>query len=626
MLLGLSAWAAASDSLRIDPQMVFEGRTPGGTVPIAVNLQNAGSDARGVLTVSSDGLQTDYPVELPRGANKRVIVYPEVRFDEVHLSLNTDQGRVEKTFPAPAGTPGLDEQATYVLLISDLPGSMSFITGEPSSTVQTDGSPNNSSAVYPCYSKPGEGPTRPIGYSGVSVIVLGAGAERLTDEEVQAIRSWVSTGGTVVFLGGVSAPVLSDRRWADMLPARNLRLAQLARSTVLTNLGTGAENSSKAQVAPATTVMSGTLAAGATGRSDNGVLVWADLPHGFGRAVYLSFNPFEAPLDKWDGRRMAVSRLIRSVTGLLASKFLQQYVDTGASAYPGGPPVHSSIEEDPFSMRLPSTGQIAVILGAYLLVVVPLNFLVLKKLRRGELAWFTAPVISLAFAGILFKSAGGLYGAKLSTVSNGIVVAQDGDSDGMYIGNTQMFIPHAGSYDLKLKNVDALGSMPEQDYPGGRSGTQMQELKPVDLGEVEVPDMDANNLSFRRLSYRQKAPISKWFRLRLQPTGPESATCEVVNSSPYTISGASLAFGHKQQSIGDLAPGERKSFPISFRSDGDTSDLSNDDVRLFTVKKKRVALTGSLAGFRPGPQIGVDIPGRSDVRLVLFSSSQGGNP
>jgi len=292
------------------------------------------------------------------------------------------------------------------------------------------------------------------------------------------------------------------------------------------------------------------------------------------------------------------------------------------------PPLRTTaIEDDPFSMTLPPSERIFFILAAYFVAVVPLNFLVLKKLKRGELAWFTAPVISLGFAGVLFTSAGSLYSAKMSTVSNGIVVGQEGDPEGVFLGNTQMFIPRAGSYDLKLKNVDTLGAVQANEF-GRMSGYTPYEdgsrdFEPVDTGEIGVPDLVANNLTFRRITYRQRVPIGSWLHLKLRPEHENVARCEVTNSGPYTIHNASLAVGSQLIQIGDVFPGKHIEMPVKFEVATMTEGLASDDVRIFTLNKSRVALTGQIDGFVPGPQIGASIPGRSRITLAMFSAWEG---
>jgi len=242
------------------------------------------------------------------------------------------------------------------------------------------------------------------------------------------------------------------------------------------------------------------------------------------------------------------------------------------------------------------------------------------------LAWFTAPVISLVFAGILFESASSLYGAKMSTVSGGVILAQEGDPDGMFVGKTEMFIPHAGSYDLNLKDVDTLGTVATEDYRYGPSWQdQENDLEPVDLGEIKLPNLQANNLAFRRIAYRQRIPISNWFHITLESTGKHSARCEVINTSPYTLRGAGVAYGKTTHLIGDLPPGKRLALSVSFAPSTRPEDLASGDIRMFTARSERAALTGKLDGYRPGPQIGTDVPNRSAISLALFSKWKAGS-
>ena len=184
-----------------------------------------------------------------------------------------------------------------------------------------------------------------------------------------------------------------------------------------------------------------------------------------------------------------------------------------------------------------------------------------------------------------------------------------------------MFIPRAGSYDLNLKGVDSLGVVQADD--GGRmyggSASEERDFSPVDVGEVKIPGLDANNLSFRRLIYRQVVPASKWLHVHLKNLNGLNAVCEITNSSPYTLKDPYIAIGRRMQQIPDVLPGMQTAVKVSFAADTEQNDISNNDVRMFTLKKLRVALTGHLTGFRPGPQLGQDVPGRSDVTLALFS-------
>jgi len=633
-LLGLSSFGLASSDLKLSLEPVFEGNlAPQGIYPVVADIQNVGPDAQGVLAVVADTERLEYPVELPRGSHKLVFTYPKSHYGEIRFSLTTDHGKVDLSY-APR-SPRVD--GIPVLLISDRPGELAFIVGTAGSI--RSGSSDQALSLVDSYVKPGLAPARSMGYSGTTKIILGSGSERLSDEQVAAIKLWVVTGGSLTFVGGVSSPVLSDRRWADLLPATNFHVTDPFVSVTLKAMGAESDGAATEDV-PATSMLTGTPAKDASATTDGSILIWAEKPYGLGKALYMAFNPFESPLNKWDGRRSAVSKILRRDSSPIVASYLQQYAasQSGRQAfasppYPGTAPMVSvaaeakpeaPIRDDPFSMKLPSTEQILAVLAAYFFVVVPINFLILKKLKRGELAWVTAPIISLAFAGLLFTSAASLYKSKMSTVTNGVVLAQEGEPEGMFIGNTQMFVPHAGSYDLKLKNVDSIGELStdsSQEYFGGQPIES--DFEPIDVGEIEVPGMSANNLTFRKLSYRQRVPISSWFHVQLESMGAHTARCDITNSSPFTLHNAQIAVGAQLQNIADLGPGQHASASVSLERETAPGTYSTTDVRMFTLNKPRVALVGKLMGFRPGPQIGEDIPGRTEIDFAMFSDWQG---
>lgn len=632
----LSAGAArGADPITMDISPAFEGLTAErGTIPVVVELRNEGPDARGVLRVSGNDFQMDYPVELPRGSQKRLFTYPSIGYGGAQYSLLTNQGRVIRAYESPGG---FSAGSASVLLISDTAGDLAFLRGNGTgkTTEQQQG-------LQDSYCRPGLAPTRALGYANLNAVMLGTGAERLTDAEVAALRSWVLTGGTVLFTGGASAPVLGDPRWRDLLPVGSVQPATVSRSAVLKRLG--------GMDAPAVTVLTGRPIGGATSRYDGSVLMTAERNVGLGKCVYVAFNPLESPLAGWPGRRSAMNRVFRMTDLQRASAFLQAYTQdnesneysyasaTGAPAsvrYPGSAPPGTPAArapgmpstEDPFSTTLPPAEKVLTILGAYFFVVVPLNFIVLRRLKRGELAWFTAPVISLGFAGVLFNSAQNLYAAKMSTATVGIVVGQQGMQEGMFVGTSQLFVPRSGVYDLKLANVEHLGTIRNDmnSYYSYRGEEDVAQFDPVDVGEIQVPAMRANNLAFRRMSYRQRVPVGDWFSVEVSPAGNGKWKCVARNNSDYPLQEAKISVGAKDTDLGVLKPGQSKSVTISKPTQEPEASVTWE-VDQFLTRQNGIALVGTLDGIRPGPQLGQVVKDRTKISLVFFAKEALGKP
>lgn len=589
--LGLILVAAigSSQGLSIHASPAFEGMSPSGTTPMVVEIQNLGSDSVGEVDVTSQDVETVYPVELPAGSRKILFTYPNVNYDPVDFTLTTNRGSKHVTYQPENSS---YNTVTY-LLIGDASGDLGFLR-KPQR--------NSNGQVEVGSVKPESTPDRALGFSSINVIVLGSGAERLTDASVAALKLWALSGGTLVFVGGASAPLLNDPRWADTLPAQGFRTVNLPHSKLLAKLG--------GSPLPAFTVTTGSPALSAQSQTEDGALLIARRPVGIGQAVYLAFNPFDHPFTEWAGRGTALRQILQSGDGQARQRYLSQFTaertDALASASPS-----SSVDRDPFSAKLPPASDISWILVLYFIAVVPVNFLVLKRLGRGEWAWFTAPIISLLFAGILFSRAQSLYEAKMSTATRGLLIFQEGYDRGIFLGSTQLFIPRGGLYDLRLSNVDRLGATELDRYnqfsPGG---TESGDVQTVDDGEIHVPQLRANNLAFKQISYRQLVDAADPFSITAEGNG----TYRVKNNGPYDAANLSLIVDGTRRSVGALAPG--KSTVVA----GAGRTISGDMTLESVLRPNAVALAGTLTGFRPGPQIGTEVATRSDIRFAYVAS------
>jgi hypothetical protein len=602
-LLPLAALSQAQLTMQV--QQTIEGFTPsGGTMPVTAEFENDGPDARGVLRVMGRSFRTDYPIEIPRGGKKRLVVYPQSDYGEMNFVLLTNEGRISQTL-----SPEMKwQQGQQVLLVlTDTPGELAFVRKRTQST-------DSQLSVQDAYCKPGKAPDRPVGYSGMGAVILGSGSERLSDREVAALKLWTLSGGTLVFVGGASAPILNDPRWADTLPASGFRASNVPRSSVLTALG--------GLTAPTEfAITTGRPSPAATVTMDGSNLLSAERQFGIGRVLYLAFNLFDPPLNRWEGRRAALLKVLRPAELAGRRLFVSAYSrDTLGGApppsIPSTPASSRSKQSDPFSTKLPPASEVFLVLVIYFITVVPVNFLLLKKLGRAELAWFTAPVLSLLFAGVLFTRAQDLYSAQMSSATQGILVAQEGIPEGIFIGASQVFIPRGGSYDLKLSNVDSVGMIESDDnyYSySRRDRNSTVELDPIDDGEIHVSALRANNLAFKEINYRQtETGASEWFGIVPQGSG----AFVLKNYGTYTLEDIVLFVGKRGYRVkGPLEPGQSRTVTPS--EDTEAWDQPAGLGRIVTGKT--LALTGKLSGLRPGPQLGKVVPARNNIRYAFIS-------
>jgi hypothetical protein len=623
---GTRDFHVAIDSVFMDFVPVY------GSLPVTVDIENKGPNARGVLHVSADGFEMDYPIELPRGSKKRVYTYPQVDNSygapaAIDYTLITDQGTVNYRVNAQMfGQP----TPNAVALISNNAGDLGFL--KQRDPVKRGKPQRQGETLNDVYVKPENAPPRTVGYQGLTAVVLGEGAERMSDDAVRSIRLWGLSGGTIIFIGGASTAVLQDPRWRTALPIEGVDLQTLKGSAVLSKLGGQPVNETL-------TLAMGKPAPGARIQADGGAAVVVQRPYGLGRVAYIACNPFEAPLNRWPGRKQLFGSLVMTSQAKNARAYLDQFqADRSQYEYGGmytssttggwsSPPDARS--DDPFSTTLPPTSRVFTIMVAYFIVVVPINFIILRRLKKGEWAWVTSPLISLAFAGAFLSSAGDLYAAKLSRATRGLVVAREGDDTGLFVGKSELFFPQGGEFDLGLKNADSVGvaaNMNEYSYGRPtRSGAGAEDLNPTDDGSVKLNRMSVNNLTFRQVSFRQIVPTQRWFSFSLKPSGRGMITCSIRNNTGRTLSRANLVSGGQTIPIPDIPPGQTASIDIRSgwaAQEGEFERMygGNLSVSMVAAQNGGIAVVGDLKDLEVGPQIGRDVPSRTSIRMAYFAA------
>lgn len=605
-LTGL-AFSAFNDEVTMSVEPVWGLRAPTGVVyPVRVTVENTGPDRVAQIEAQASGISR-VQIDLPRNSVKEVILYPPVsqyNFQDINITLSTQGGRI--AYPLrPSGGAMSDSSLAVVALISDNPGGFSFLSGGNVKGQRfTD-----------AYAKPGACPDRTVGYDAVSLVFLGEGAERLTDREVEALKRFALTGGGLIFMGGASSPILRDPRWQDVLPITNPRAASLNSIGYLGQFGS-------APTGPIA-VMNADAKPGSVSTVQAGIPVMTKRAFGIGTVFVLGFNLTEQPLSRWAGRLELINNLLLQKRKpqeefVQTSVGLQQYQGGysdpyGYSSYPGmaSSPI-SSGDSDPFRAQLPPVEKVAMILLGFWVVVIPIHFFILNRLKKGELAWFTAPIIALAFAGILFTMASGLYKAGLSTSLDGVLFRADGSPAAMFLGRQQLFFPSGGRYNLGLTGVEAV--MPVSSYTSfampGRSNDTSFQSDLQDIGEIVAPSVTATNLNFKEFRFAEKREEIWSVPAEISVTRRGNhlvISGRLINQSTYPLDGAGLLVAGQYVAFKDpdLKPSETHEFSLTLAPRaGMPTDVP-------------VALHARFRNFEAGARIGRPAPRR--FQEVVYS-------
>lgn len=570
MACGLAA-AAGPLGIRVEP--LYEGPRTSGMVALVATVSNSGPDAAGAIEISAEGmLPIRFPVSLPRGSVKRVRVMAPQNpyYGSPSVVLETNRGIVRALIPPTQAEVSEDHPAA--LMVGGASGELNFLEEHTGLFVA-----------------PEEAPERPVAYASMRFVLLGEGAERMTDAAVAAVQAWAETGGTVVLVGGASSPLLFDRRWTGFLPmavegARPVRVA----TNVERLWGRPMPN------VPIAAVF-GKLAPGSRIVADGPMPLVIERALGAGRVVLFAVNPFEGPLRTWPGRKKMFERHVPSVGSPGMMGLQSQPWDSSASVGPAARPIGSF---DPFTVELPATGTVLMLLAGYVILVVPVNFIVLRRLRRGEWAWVTSPLLSLGFASVFFSFAADLYKTPMGRAVTGTLYLDSRLATSYLVGNAQMFVPRGGTYDLRFDQVDWVAPVGFDLYGySGRSESRI-DLGLIDNGTLHARRASFPNLAFHQFGFSEQVPTGGWLTVRGKVENGK-VRLVLTNGSPYTLEGRLGRGDANAQTFGRLGPGA-------------TAAVQMDGKSVPSV----VDVFGTIEGLAAGPRIGRDYSAPNALQLA----------
>lgn len=221
------------------------------------------------------------------------------------------------------------------------------------------------------------------GYDGLDLVVLDEFSPQvMKDDQRTALLSWIASGGHVLVTGGEQYRRLSESFIGAYLPM------SVSGTTVLPSGPTALVShfGGEMQATP-TAVCTGRVVRGTVWVSQDGLPLLASCRVGLGTVWLATFSFTRRPVSAWDRMPEVASFILKhgrqyppGMIGEHSERTLAQSLATYGGARP------------------PSFKVISLFLLAYVVVLVPVNYVVLTRLRRRELAWITTPAIVVLFS------------------------------------------------------------------------------------------------------------------------------------------------------------------------------------------------------------------------------------
>ncbi len=237
------------------------------------------------------------------------------------------------------------------------------------------------------------------------------------------------------------------------------------------------------------------------------------------------------------------------------------------------------------SLALPPIGGLLLLLAGYILVIGPLNYLVLRRLDRRELAWLTMPILILGFAVGAYAYGAALRGTDIVVNELAIVRGALDTTVGSAQAYFGVFSPTRGTYQVEVPGGALLAPPLNPDAIGGTSG-----LLDVLQGDPSaVRDLTIGFGSLRVVRAETTATVPR-MRADLH-LADDVLTGTLENVSDVTLEHVSVVLGASISTLGDVKP--HSTVPVRIRLGG-TNQNNLADMVVGQFNGGPVAVTDDL--------------------------------
>jgi hypothetical protein len=544
LLIGLwltPALAAAQEPpiVTLSTEAGFDGYyRVGQWLPVRVQLQNDGPAIAGRVEVAltdpnGGGVTHQYPVELPTQSRKEITLYllPRQYINRLQIQLLDQGGQIIAQQEQPLKTLGVDDRLYGI--IADQPSAFNALTEiDP---------PNGNALTAQLTAR--HLPDRSAALDALDTLIISnVDTGALTEAQRTALAAWVANGGRLIVGGGAGwQKTIAGLR--DLLPVQPNDTTTLNKVPALKALTNN-------PIDPGSLI----VATGAMTSDAQPVAAEADTPlitrrpHGSGEVYFLGFDP--AALAKWEGLPALYRQLMTAAVQQPSWSYgVQDWsaASTAAALIP--------------NLNLPAASLICGFVVLYMMAIGPVNYLVVRKLKRRELAWITAPLLSIGFLLGAFLAGSLMRGSDPAINRLALVEVWPTADRARVTGIVGLYAPQRAAYAVKAAD-GLLLYPPYNNVPYATSdSSNWTVIDEAGTQRVRV-DMDVSEVKTLNAAGDIAAPrIDVDTQIVVDSNGAR-AVGQVTNRSDLTLNDVVLLGPGTSVHVGTLAPGD--SLPVDF--------------------------------------------------------------
>ena len=557
----------------------------GNWIPVQITLRNDGPDFEGSLSLitpnpqfqlsSNQGIPSNYQISisLANGAQKQVIMYLPLYFDvqNVTVKLLNSSGQIVASQTAPLIP--LSQGDVFIGVLSDQNTGFSSLSALPL--------PNQGGSMILEFLNANTMPTMAAALNNFNIIVLdNFTTANLSAIQLSALQNWTNQGGSLLLVGGPEWHRTLGTLPAELVPIQVYGSATIPAGTVLLPPG-GSTTQSSGQHKIATSIHSpvsisaATLKPQANDAESQIILASQTTPlivqthQEQGMIIYLAFDPTLEPILGWQGvGPLWNSLLLRSMGDQLLPHF---GISPGlGSSTQQVEPVLANRMSGFLQTLLPSTipppwRTLAILFLCYLLVLGPIRYLFVKRLKSRYWSWriilSSIIIFSLLSYGLAYIEKGS------SILSDSISIAQFSQNGTSVHISTYMgvFVPNDGDYQVHIPGNTLVQQSPDNfaTTAGPITGVHTTVLPTQNSTDVNL--QDANIWTLHTILAEQDRQVHKGLLSQLTLQNG-SLVGTVTNAFSYALSDAFLLMPNDAFSLGHFAEGETKHVQLKLSS------------------------------------------------------------
>ncbi|TCP59035.1 putative membrane protein [Tumebacillus sp. BK434] len=613
LLTGIPGSAAADDDINLTVRAGFDGSYKAGTWTVMqVTLENKGPDFQGDVEIVEKASTTQpnsghygtyrKPVVLPKGTTKQVLIEVPAGYLEQPLTVRLVDaaGKVEAKH-SPGITSPMDNQL-LIGAISAKESDLAFLT-------KTAG-PGIGDRVHVRELDGTNLPEKADLLRSLDVLAINhAPQEKLTPEQIAAVKAWVEGGGNLLLAGGAQYAGGAGL-FADLSPVTAGGTVEVRDLSGLEKLAGQKPNLNQL------TVTGATLKPGAQALAEAGdlpLIAWQ--PVGAGKVFYAGYDLSVEPLASWTGNAELWKRVLTErATGTVQKETVN----------PGYQLTNLARTAGSFPNLVPPMRILALAFGAYVLIAGPGLYLFLRRKNRGEWAWALIPATSIVFAAGIFGF--GALERGSGPVTQTLAHIQLKSADAADVQAAAAFvIPSGGNYSVEAKADGRIAPL-NPNYSYNEQGLQAQVVQEGAKLSVVYESVEYFTSREADVSATVSGLGLVTADLTLDDAGRIKGT--LVNDSKLDLERLHLIAGASSFEVGDLKAGESKTIDATFHYTAPSSNMAMHQ----TLRDK---LVGS-SYMQYGPAFDIEEErrrtlvdfglqpyklGQADVALIGFSKS-----